>query len=159
MSKSTALVAALSSLLAILFASTATAAQYKLTNDFFGQTPRDFYNNFDFQTEDPTQGAVTYQPFGQAEASKLAAFLPRKPQSQMGKRDASTPAYHAYVGLDNGLASAAAAGASGGIPSVRMVSKQKFNAGTLLVVEASHMPIGPGTWPALWVSPSKFLCL
>lgn len=34
-----------------------------------------------------------------------------------------------------------------GRPSIRLVSKKKYNAG-LVVMDVAHMPTGCGTWPA-----------
>lgn len=35
--------------------------------------------------------------------------------------------------------------------SVRISSNDAFNVGTLAIIDLSHIPYGPGVWPAFWM--------
>ena len=37
-----------------------------------------------------------------------------------------------------------------GRKSVRVLSKKSYSHGTVMVADVDHMPVGCGTWPALW---------
>jgi hypothetical protein len=37
-----------------------------------------------------------------------------------------------------------------GRQSIRISTSWRFNAGSILIMDATHMPVGCGTWPAWW---------
>lgn len=117
----------LTTLATILAASRlAAAATYSLADSY---TSTNFFDSFDFFTgADPTNGFVDYQSAEAASSSGLAGF------SQNG----------IYLGADHTTANPA-----NGRPSTRVSSKKSYTK-MLLVADINHMPVGCGTWPALW---------
>lgn len=104
----------------------AAASTYALEDSF---TTSNFFDNFDFYTgADPTNGFVVYQSDSAASSSGLAGYTNGA----------------VYLGADHSTANPA-----GGRASTRVSSKKSFNH-MLLVADVAHMPVGCGTWPALW---------
>lgn len=104
----------------------AAATTYSLEDSY---TSANFFDSFDFFTgADPTNGFVDYQSASAASASGLAGF------SQNG----------IYLGADHTTANPTA-----GRASTRVSSKKAYTK-MLLVADINHMPVGCGTWPALW---------
>jgi len=102
-------------------------AKYTEKTVFAGDS---FFSNFTFFTEeDPTKGAVSYQPFDAAIQAGLIGRLSNG---------------HVYMGVDH-------TNQTPKRPSVRIESKENFNRG-LLLADISHMPASVcGTWPAFWM--------
>lgn len=108
---------------------------YSLVADYSGPT---FFDGFvTFTGPDPTHGKVNYTDKAFAANTGLLGF-------NYHQEDNST---RARIGVD----STDKAPGSTGRNSVRLTSKATFNAGTLLVADITHMPVGPGLWPALWL--------
>ncbi|PSR92127.1 glycoside hydrolase family 16 protein [Coniella lustricola] len=104
----------------------AAATSYTLQDSY---TIANFFDEFDFYTgADPTEGFVDYQSAAAASASGLAG-------SSSGG---------IYLGADYTTANPAA-----GRASTRVSSKKAYTH-MLLVADVNHMPVGCGTWPALW---------
>lgn len=107
--------------------STTGWAQYTLQDDYFANG--DFFSKFEFFTgEDPTHGFVAYQDKSSSEQSKLISASSNEAQMKVDTEN-QTP---------------------NGRPSVRITSNNKYNSG-LIIMDASHMPTGCGTWPAFWM--------
>lgn len=104
----------------------AAAATYTL-QDNYDQT--NFFKGFDFFSgADPTNGFVQYQDATSANAQGLAG-------------------YHKgaiYLGSDHKTMNPA-----NGRASTRVESKKTYDQ-MLMVADVVHMPVGCGTWPALW---------
>lgn len=116
------------SLLLSLFAAgrLAAATSYTLEDSY---TSANFFDEFTFYTgTDPTNGYVDYQGATAASASGLAGY------SDGG----------IYLGADYQTSKPA-----NGRASTR-VSSNKAYTHMLLVADVAHMPVGCGTWPALW---------
>lgn len=104
----------------------AAATSYALADSY---TSANFFDEFTFFTgEDPTSGFVDYQDAKSASASGLAGY------TQGG----------IYLGADYQTANP-----TNGRASTR-VSSNKAYTRMLLVADVAHMPVGCGTWPALW---------
>lgn len=131
-----------------------TSTLYTLQDDYFATSPSDLFSRFTFETQDPTNGAVRYVSAAEAEASNLIGFVNSAPSSFSSQ-------FRAFIGLgvpgvpsygpSKYSTSTAAAASSSGIPSVRVQSKTAYEAGILLITSISHIPVGCGTWPALWL--------
>ncbi|VDC01966.1 unnamed protein product [Peniophora sp. CBMAI 1063] len=110
-------------------ASSATpTSAYNLEQSYTGS---DFWTKWDFFTNaDPTGGTVTYVDASTAQSSGLA-----------------------YVTSNNSAVMAVdtTAVVTGGRKSVRIQSQYSFNEG-LVILDATHMPTGCGTWPAFWTN-------
>ena len=92
-------------------------------------TANNFFNNFDFfNAPDPTHGTVEYVDRAIAQQANLVSI---GNNSVILSPDSTTVLN------------------SGGRKSVRLQSKRKFRGG-LFIFDASHMPVGCGTWPAFW---------
>ncbi|KAJ0121472.1 glycoside hydrolase family 16 protein [Diaporthe amygdali] len=101
-------------------------ATYTLTDNY---DQANFFDNFDFFSEaDPTNGFVQYQNRINAASQGLAGF----------HKDMI------YVGSDHKTVDPA-----NGRASTRINSKKTYTQ-MLLVADVVHMPVGCGTWPALW---------
>ncbi|KAF2622773.1 glycoside hydrolase family 16 protein [Macroventuria anomochaeta] len=101
-------------------------AGYALEDDYM----TDFYGAFDFFTaEDPTSGFVKYVDEATARQTNLINASTTVPVEWGVDSTNETPE---------------------GRPSLRLVSKKKYNAG-LVVMDVAHMPTGCGTWPAFWM--------
>lgn len=106
------------------------AQQYRLQDDY---APSTFGSQFKFFTDaDPTHGYVNY--VSEAAASSSGLF--------------STTQSSVHLGVDS--ANVVSAGARGR-DSIRLESVKTYNAGTLFILDATHMPVGCGTWPAFWL--------
>lgn len=104
----------------------AAASSYTLEDSY---TTSNFFDSFDFYTgADPTNGFVDYQSDSAASSSGLAGY--------------SNGAV--YLGADHTTSNPA-----NGRASTRVSSKKSYTH-MLLVADLSHMPVGCGTWPALW---------
>ncbi|POS75375.1 mixed-linked glucanase [Diaporthe helianthi] len=101
-------------------------AAYSLTDNY---NQANFFDGFEFFSEaDPTKGFVQYQDRVNAASQGLAGF----------HKDMI------YVGSDHKTANPA-----NGRASTRINSKKSYTQ-MLLVADVVHMPVGCGTWPALW---------
>ncbi|KAF1360492.1 hypothetical protein EJ07DRAFT_115288 [Lizonia empirigonia] len=101
-------------------------AGYALEDDYM----TDFYGAFDFFTAaDPTNGFVKYVDEATARQTNLINASTTVPVEWGVDSTNETPE---------------------GRPSLRLVSKKKYNAG-LVVMDVAHMPTGCGTWPAFWM--------
>lgn len=104
----------------------AAATSYTLEDSY---TISNFFDEFDFYTgTDPTEGFVDYQTAAAASAAGLAG----------------SSAGGIYLGADYKTSNPSAGRAS------TRVSSQKSYTHMLLVADVAHMPVGCGTWPALW---------
>ncbi|KAF3769041.1 family 16 glycoside hydrolase [Cryphonectria parasitica EP155] len=104
----------------------AAATTYTLQDSY---TTNNFFDEFDFYTgADPTNGFVDYQSASAASASGLAGY------SEGG----------IYLGADYKTSNP-----TSGRASTRVSSKKSYTH-MLLVADVNHMPVGCGTWPALW---------
>lgn len=104
----------------------AAATSYTLEDSY---TSANFFDEFDFYTgTDPTNGFVDYQDATAASASGLAGY------SKGG----------IYLGADYQTNNP-----TNGRASTRVSSKKSYTQ-MLLLADVNHMPVGCGTWPALW---------
>ncbi|GAM82704.1 hypothetical protein ANO11243_006880 [Dothideomycetidae sp. 11243] len=102
------------------------SAGWVLQDDY---TPQNWFSMFTFFTgADPTHGLVNY--LDQATAAKDGLINTNGNQIHMGVD---------YTNL-----------APNGRASVRLTSTKSYNAGTLMILDLAHMPVGLGTWPAFW---------
>lgn len=95
-----------------------------------------FFSYFTAYTgPDPTDGSVNYTDLAFAEEQRYVKtyFNP-----DLGKNVA-------YIGADH------TSNAPNGRNSVRLSSNNTFSAGTLLVLDVAHVPVGWGQWSALWL--------
>jgi len=100
---------------------------YSLTIEYSGSN---FFNGWDFFTGgDPTHGYVDYVSQAQAQ--------------QWGFISAGNPT---YIRADSTSVSSGS-----GRGSVRISTQRSFNASSLIIFDLAHMPIGCGTWPAVWL--------
>jgi hypothetical protein len=103
---------------------------YKLERSYVGP---DFFSadKWTFFTDpDPTQGEVRYVDMETA--------------NQKGMIRASAESVYMGPGLE-GVTNGS------GVPSVRLESVEKFNAG-LFILSMTHQPTGCGVWPAFWMT-------
>lgn len=104
----------------------AAAAIYTLQDNY---DKTNFFDEFEFFSDaDPTDGFVQYQDAASASSSGLAGY----------NDDAI------YLGADHTTKNPA-----NGRASTRVYSKKTYTQ-MLLVADVVHMPVGCGTWPALW---------
>jgi beta-glucanase (GH16 family) len=107
---------------------------YTLVADYSGSN---FFDGFlTYTAADPTHGKVNYTDMAFAAKQGYLAY-------NFHEQDNVT---RARIGVDS-VEDAQASGRN----SVRLTSKKTFNAGTLLVADINHIPVGPGLWPALWL--------
>lgn len=133
-------VLALAALTSTTLAQNATAAPsnvssipYTLVADYSGDA---FYDGFVTYTgADPTHGKVNYTDM---------AFAAKQGYLAYNHHEASNMT-RARIGVDS------VEDAAGGRNSVRLTSRKTFSAGTLLVADVNHIPVGPGLWPAMWL--------
>lgn len=91
-----------------------------------------FFDSWDyFADPDPTHGMVNYQSRPSANAKQLTHV---------------TPSGTAVLQLDR--SSALALGEYR--DSVRISSRDTYDAGSLVVLDLEHAPHGPSVWPAFW---------
>lgn len=106
---------------------------YTLVADYSGST---FFDGFMTYTGvDPTHGTVNYTDMAFAAKQGYLAF-------NYHAQDNRT---RARIGVDS------VEDAANGRNSIRMSTKKTFSAGTLLVADINHIPVGPGLWPAMWL--------
>lgn len=104
------------------YASSWTLAQTRSGDNFF--------DNWSFWNyDDPTHGTVTYVDSGTAWSENLVSVS--NGQAFMRADTADNVGYR---------------------KSIRITDNYTFNEGTLLIMDASHMPTGCGTWPAWWAN-------
>ena len=107
-----------------------TAQTYTLLDDY---TPSTFASQVSFFTgDDPTHGYVNYVSQSAATAAQIF----------------STTSAAIHIGVDSSSVPSASAR---GRDSVRVESLKTYNSGTLFILDATHMPVGCGTWPAFWL--------
>lgn len=107
---------------------------YSLVADYSGST---FYDGFvTFTGPDPTNGKVNYTDMAFAAKQGYLAYTYHEAENMTRAR----------IGVDS-VEDAVANGRN----SVRLTSRKTFNAGTLLVADVNHIPVGPGLWPAMWL--------
>lgn len=91
----------------------------------------DFFTRWRFFTDpDPTRGAVNYVSYDMAVAAGLVQATPER----------------VYIGADRTTQQPNGEGRR----SVRLESLATYNEG-LFVIRLDHLPVGCGTWPALWM--------
>jgi hypothetical protein len=113
--------------------SNTSSIPYTLVADYSGSS---FYDGFvTFTGADPTHGLVNYTDMAFAAKQGYLAF-------NFHEQDNVT---RARIGVDS------VEDATAGRNSVRLTSKKTFSAGTLLVADVNHIPVGPGLWPAMWL--------
>lgn len=111
-----------------------TRLNYRLAETYSGQ---DFFQNFNYFTGfDPTQGFVHYVPEPQAQQLNLTYASPSS----------------AILRVDTSVTPESEPNASTGRFSVRITSKNTYGLNNLFIFDVKHMPVGCGTWPALWLS-------
>lgn len=116
---------------------------YRLQDDYTS-SPEHFFSPAAWTFEnmaDPTHGAVTYIDAPAAAAAGLIRYVASTPHAST---NASTSGAPVYIGLGSSTASTPRT-------SVRMRSTATYNTGTLIIADVAHMPVGCGTWPALWM--------
>ncbi|KAK6004007.1 hypothetical protein QM012_008857 [Aureobasidium pullulans] len=103
-------------------------AGYVLQDDY---NPASFFDMFDFFTySDPTHGFVQYIDESSAWSTGLISNSNDK----------------VYIGVDHTNVQ------SNGRPSIRLTSKNAYNAGSLVILDLEHMPGNAcGAWPAFWM--------
>lgn len=112
---------------------TPSTGAYDLIADYSGPG---FFDHFTFYTEpDPTHGHVVYQDMESARQQQLIGYVYNSATNQSS----------AYVGVDHTNQ------ASNGRNSVRLISKDTFNARSMVVIDTNHIPVGDGLWPAIWL--------
>jgi len=119
--------------LALTFLSSALAIQLTLDQNYSGSTFFDgwsFYNGIDANTT----GNVLYQTREQATSEQLA-FV--------------NSAGNAVMKVDN--TTSGANDPTFGRPSVKILSNATVSAGSLVLMDAVHMPYGCSVWPAFWM--------
>lgn len=114
-------------LTSIALLSTPSWAQYSLQTDFMSGN---FFDQFSFwDSADPTNGFVTYEPQSVAQSSGLI--------------ESSSGNVKLLVDSTNVTPN--------GRPSVRLTSTASWDEG-LFIADIEHMPGGVcGTWPAMWL--------
>ncbi|KAF2169634.1 glycoside hydrolase family 16 protein [Zasmidium cellare ATCC 36951] len=116
---------------------TGSNTTYKLIADYSGAN---FFDHFTFFTDaDPTNGHVKYQSRDFAASNNLIGHV----------FNATSNATSAYIGVDHTNK------APTGRNSVRLISKDTFNAGSLAVIDTNHIPVADGAWPAIWLLGSQ----
>ncbi|KAG8814593.1 hypothetical protein FRC17_001062 [Serendipita sp. 399] len=116
---------------ALLFVTYAQAASYRLTDNWVGSS---FLSEFTWENiPDPTHGRVNYL----SQADSLARGLTVASSNKLILKADSTT-----VLTPSGP----------GRASNRIMSRKRFSHNTVLVADINHIPVGCGTWPALWTS-------
>lgn len=114
------------SALGLLSAAT-TVQAWTLQNTYQGSN---FFDQFDFFTgSDPTHGFVQYVDRATATSKKYVSVQNNQAVIKPDTTSTTTT----------------------GRQSVRLVSKTSYNANGLYILDAEHMPVGCGTWPAYWM--------
>lgn len=116
---------------------TTTGTAYSLIAEYSGST---FFDHFTaFSGPDPTQGHVQYQTLEAAAEQGLLGYI----------TNSTANTSSAYIGVDSTNL------APNGRNSVRLTSKDTFNAGSLAVIDVLHAPVQYGAWPAIWLLGSE----
>ncbi|KAI8066318.1 beta-1,3-1,4-glucanase [Gongronella butleri] len=119
-------VTSLLALATTMLVGSSSVAAWTLKDTYQGDT---FFNGFTFFTgSDPTHGTVQYVDQSTAQSSGL-------------------------ISTSGGVVTMKADSTNvtpNGRPSVRITSNNSYNTG-LFIMDASHMPVGCGTWPAYWL--------
>lgn len=111
----------------VLLSAAGSQAVYTLQDTYDASN---FFNEFEFFTaSDPTGGFVKYVDASVANSTGLAGYSNGS----------------VYMGVDHTTPNA-----TGGRKSVRLTSKKAYTKG-LVVMDATHLPVGCGTWPAFWM--------
>ncbi|KAF1975347.1 hypothetical protein BU23DRAFT_588682 [Bimuria novae-zelandiae CBS 107.79] len=118
------------SVLIVQFLSQAPALQYQLIQEYNASNIFEEFNFFN--GSDPTGGFVQYVPFDVAANTQLIG----------------NGSDQIYLGVDS---SNIYTPGGPGRPSVRIESKLTFTEG-LFVIDLLHVPVGCGTWLALWTT-------
>ncbi|KAF2723479.1 glycoside hydrolase family 16 protein [Polychaeton citri CBS 116435] len=103
------------------------AGGYTLATDLSG--PSFFEGFYEYTGEDPTNGLVAYQELRAMTTAKFTGLSSRG---------------NPVVGVDDVNA------APNGRHAMRLTSKVTVQPGSLSIFDIHHMPVGCGTWPALW---------
>ncbi|EST09140.1 Concanavalin A-like lectin/glucanase, subgroup [Kalmanozyma brasiliensis GHG001] len=104
-----------------------STSQWKLVKSYSGST---FFDDMDFFTMgDPTHGSITYV-------------------------DRNTAQNQGLIGTNNGQVTMKINPGNGWAQSVRINTKDSFTTG-IFVLDAEHMPVGCGIWPAWWSTPTN----
>ncbi|THH07641.1 hypothetical protein EW145_g3245 [Phellinidium pouzarii] len=129
---------ALLGLTTLTLSSTAEAANLTLSTEYSG---RSFFSAWTFYSgpDTNTTGNVLYQSFEQATSSKLA-FV--------------NDAGNAIIKVDN--TTSGVGDPNFGRPSVKMYSNATVSQGSLVVMDALHVPYGCSVWPAFWMQGSNW---
>lgn len=124
-----------------LLAQATSSTTYTLQDSY---TPANFLSSFNFFTSaDPTHGFVSYVSKSAATSAGLATVDKAKKQVRLGVDTKSTidkATVSSYNGGDYSV---------GGRKAIRLQSKKLYTT-MLMVADIEHMPVGCGTWPALW---------
>lgn len=120
------------------FVLSVSAVQYKLAQNYSGST---FFDRWIFQNgiDANTTGNVLYQTQQQAQDLKL-----------IGTNNAG----NVIIKVDN--TTSGANDPTFGRPSVKILSQDTMEAGSLLIFDAVHMPYGCSVWPAFWTQGSTW---
>ncbi|KAM3417695.1 hypothetical protein BST61_g5930 [Cercospora zeina] len=95
-----------------------------------------FFDHFTaFSGPDPTNGHVQYQTLRSAADQGLVGYI----------YNATSGERTAHLGVD------AKNPAPEGRKSVRITSKETFDAGSMIVIDVRHAPSQYGAWPAIWM--------
>lgn len=114
--------------------SNSSSSPYALVADYSGTN---FYDGFvTFTGPDPTNGKVNYTDMAFAARQGYLAYNFHEQENMTRAR----------IGVDS-----VEDAVTNGRNSVRLTSRKTFNAGTLLVADVNHIPVGPGLWPAMWL--------
>ncbi len=106
-------------------------ATYTLVEDL--TNPDSFWSAMEFFTgPDPTNGHVQFVDMETANSTGLAGIV------------AANDGYAIYLGADTKSV------APQGRQSIRINSKKTHN-NALWIADIGHVPVGPGSWPALWL--------
>jgi len=114
-------------------ATAATAQQFTLAQNYSGST---FFDGWTFQNgiDANTTGNVLFQTREQAATEQLA-FV--------------NSAGHAIIKVDN--TTSGANDPNFGRPSIKILSNATVPAGSIVIMDAVHMPFGCSVWPAFWM--------
>ncbi|KAK5159536.1 hypothetical protein LTS14_002678 [Recurvomyces mirabilis] len=113
-------------------ASSTPSGSYSLIADWSGAN---FFDNFAaFTGADPTNGNVRFVSMEEAASKGYTGFV----------HYSATNTSNAYIGVDYTSKSA-------NRESVRLTSKQNFDAGVVIISDVVHAPSAYGSWPALWL--------
>ncbi|GIZ47636.1 hypothetical protein CKM354_001072200 [Cercospora kikuchii] len=116
--------------------STNTAASGKPYTLISEYTNTSFFDHFTaFSGPDPTNGHVQYQTLQSAAEQNLVGYI----------YNATSGERTAYLGVDSKNV------APEGRKSVRITSKETFDAGSMVVIDVRHAPSQYGAWPAIWM--------